>query len=80
MKGAGEGGITAVGGALANAVSNALGIQVTRLPMKPDYLFGSASATPLGKSLVPVESAIGKGIVKSWELSTYMHIGIRMDA
>src|SRR4030095_14399810 len=38
VKGAGEGGITAAGGALANAVSNALGIQVTRLPMKPDYL------------------------------------------
>jgi aerobic carbon-monoxide dehydrogenase large subunit len=38
VKGAGEGGITAAGGALANAVSNALGIEVTRLPLKPDYL------------------------------------------
>jgi aerobic carbon-monoxide dehydrogenase large subunit len=37
-KGAGEGGITAVGAALANAVSNALGVEVTRLPLKPDYL------------------------------------------
>lgn len=38
VKGAGEGGIAAAGGALANAVSNALGVEVTRLPMKPDYL------------------------------------------
>ena len=37
-KGAGEGGITAVGAALANAVSNALGVGVTKLPLKPDYL------------------------------------------
>ena len=37
-KGAGEGGITAVGAALANAVSNALGVEVTKLPLKPDYL------------------------------------------
>jgi carbon-monoxide dehydrogenase large subunit len=38
VKGAGEGGITAAGAALANAVSNALGVEVTRLPLKPDYL------------------------------------------
>lgn len=38
VKGAGEGGIAAVGGALANAVSNALGVEVTKLPMKPEYL------------------------------------------
>ncbi|HET8563499.1 MAG TPA: xanthine dehydrogenase family protein molybdopterin-binding subunit [Candidatus Binatia bacterium] len=38
VKGAGEGGITAAGAALANAVSNALGVEVTKLPMKPDYL------------------------------------------
>ena len=38
VKGAGEGGIAAAGGALANAVSNALGVEVTRLPMKPEYL------------------------------------------
>jgi aerobic carbon-monoxide dehydrogenase large subunit len=37
-KGAGEGGITAAGAALANAVSNALGVKVTRLPLRPDYL------------------------------------------
>ncbi|HEY7163362.1 MAG TPA: xanthine dehydrogenase family protein molybdopterin-binding subunit [Candidatus Binatia bacterium] len=38
VKGAGEGGITAAGAALANAVSNALGVEVTRLPLKPDYV------------------------------------------
>ncbi len=38
VKGAGEGGITAAGAALANAVSDALGVEVTRLPLKPDYL------------------------------------------
>ncbi len=38
VKGGGEGGIAAAGGALANAVSNALGVETTRLPMKPDYL------------------------------------------
>ena len=38
VKGAGEGGITAAGAALANAVSNALGVEVTRLPLKPGYM------------------------------------------
>ncbi len=38
VKGAGEGGIAAAGGALANAVSNALAVEVTRLAMKPEYL------------------------------------------
>jgi hypothetical protein len=38
VKGAGEGGITAAGGALANAVSNALDVEVTKLPLRPDYL------------------------------------------
>ena len=38
VKGAGEGGITAAGAALANAVSNALGVEVTRLPLRPDYV------------------------------------------
>jgi carbon-monoxide dehydrogenase large subunit len=38
VKGAGEGGITAAGAALANAVSDALGIEVTRLPLRPDYI------------------------------------------
>ncbi len=28
----------AVGAALANAISDALGVEVTRLPMKPDYV------------------------------------------
>jgi len=38
VKGAGEGGITAAGAALANAVSNALGVEATALPLKPDYV------------------------------------------
>jgi len=38
VKGGGEGGIAAAGGALANAVSDALGVETTRLPMKPEYL------------------------------------------
>jgi carbon-monoxide dehydrogenase large subunit/6-hydroxypseudooxynicotine dehydrogenase subunit gamma len=38
VKGAGEGGITAAGAALANAVSHALGVEVKKLPLKPDYL------------------------------------------
>ena len=38
VKGAGEGGITAAGAALANAVSNALGVEVTKLPLRPDYI------------------------------------------
>jgi CO/xanthine dehydrogenase Mo-binding subunit len=38
VKGAGEGGITAAGAALANAVSNALGVEIIKLPLRPDYL------------------------------------------
>jgi carbon-monoxide dehydrogenase large subunit len=38
VKGAGEGGITAAGAALANAVSNALGVEVTKLPLRPDHI------------------------------------------
>src|SRR5919109_1116165 len=38
VKGAGEGGITAAGDALANAVSNALGVEVKKLPLRPDYV------------------------------------------
>jgi CO/xanthine dehydrogenase Mo-binding subunit len=38
VKGAGEGGTAAVGAALANAVSDALGVQVTGLPLSPDRL------------------------------------------
>ena len=38
VKGAGEGGITAAGAALANALSDALGVEVTKLPLKPDYV------------------------------------------
>ncbi len=42
VKGAGEGGIVAVGGAIANAVSDALGTEVTRLPLKPEYVLEMA--------------------------------------
>ena len=35
VKGAGEGGTAAVGGAIANAVSDALGVEVTQLPLNP---------------------------------------------
>ena len=42
-KGAGEGGIVAVGGAIANAVSDALGAEVTRLPMTPEYVLDIAN-------------------------------------
>src|SRR5207244_2026987 len=33
-----EGGITAAGAALANAVSNARGVEVTKLPLRPEYI------------------------------------------
>jgi CO/xanthine dehydrogenase Mo-binding subunit len=36
VKGAGEGGTAAVGAAIANAVSDALGVEVNRLPLSPD--------------------------------------------
>ena len=36
VKGSGEGGTAAVGAALANAVSDALGVEVTRLPLTPE--------------------------------------------
>jgi aerobic carbon-monoxide dehydrogenase large subunit len=38
VKGAGEGGTAAVGAALANAVSDALGVEVTQLPMSPNRI------------------------------------------
>ena len=41
VKGAGEGGIVAVGGAVANAVARALaplGVEITALPLSPDNL------------------------------------------
>jgi carbon-monoxide dehydrogenase large subunit/6-hydroxypseudooxynicotine dehydrogenase subunit gamma len=55
VKGAGEGGITAAGAALANAVSNALGVEVTRLPLRPDYLLEliknkAGNSVPVAKS------------------------------
>ncbi len=48
VKGAGEGGITAAGAALANAVSNALGVEITRLPLKPGYLLELMDAVEKG--------------------------------
>jgi CO/xanthine dehydrogenase Mo-binding subunit len=38
VKGAGEGGTAAVGATLANAVSDALGVEVTQLPLSPDRI------------------------------------------
>ncbi|HVC15101.1 MAG TPA: xanthine dehydrogenase family protein molybdopterin-binding subunit [Acidimicrobiales bacterium] len=38
VKGAGEGGTAAVGAALANAVSDALGVEVTALPLSPERI------------------------------------------
>lgn len=38
-KGAGEGGTSGVGAAIANAVSDALDVEVTRLPLSPDHVF-----------------------------------------
>ena len=38
VKGAGEGGTAAVGGAIANAVADALGVDVTRLPLTPQRI------------------------------------------
>jgi len=42
-KGAGEGGVAAVGAAVANAVSDALGVEVTRLPLSPERVLALAT-------------------------------------
>jgi len=44
VKGAGEGGTAAVGGAIANAVADALGVDVTRLPLTPQRIVELARA------------------------------------
>jgi CO/xanthine dehydrogenase Mo-binding subunit len=44
VKGAGEGGTAAVGAALANAVSDALGVEVTRLPLSPQRVVELAAS------------------------------------
>ncbi len=44
VKGAGEGGTAAVGAALANAVSDALGREVTRLPLTPQHILELVSS------------------------------------
>jgi carbon-monoxide dehydrogenase large subunit len=41
FKGVGEGGALAPPGALANAVSNALGIEVNQLPIHPEDVLGT---------------------------------------
>ena len=38
VKGAGEGAILATGAALANAVANAFGVHITRLPLNPNNI------------------------------------------
>jgi carbon-monoxide dehydrogenase large subunit len=43
-KGAGEGGTAAAGAAIANAVSDALGVEVTDLPLTPERVVASAAA------------------------------------
>jgi carbon-monoxide dehydrogenase large subunit/6-hydroxypseudooxynicotine dehydrogenase subunit gamma len=43
-KGAGEGGTAAAGAAIANAVSDALGFEVTELPLTPERVVASAAA------------------------------------
>ena len=42
-KGAGEGGTAAVGAAIANAVADALGVEVTRIPLSPASVIALAS-------------------------------------
>lgn len=44
VKGAGEGGTAAVGATLANAVSDALGIEVTELPLSPNRIIEAIGA------------------------------------
>ena len=46
VKGAGEAGTVGAGAALANAISDALGVEVTRLPLKPEYLLELAGRNP----------------------------------
>ena len=46
IKGAGEGGIAAAGAVIANAVSDALGAEVTALPITPELVVRLARASP----------------------------------
>lgn len=48
-KGAGEGGATASGGCIANAIADALGCDVLRTPMLPGWIVGAAAA-PAGRA------------------------------
>jgi carbon-monoxide dehydrogenase large subunit/6-hydroxypseudooxynicotine dehydrogenase subunit gamma len=47
-KGAGEGGTSAAGGALANAVSDALGTEALTLPLTPEWVSGQARRAAAG--------------------------------
>lgn len=46
VKGAGEGGTAAAGAAIANAVSDALGVEVTRLPVSPERVVELIGGNP----------------------------------
>lgn len=48
-KGAGEGGTTAAGAAIAGAVSDALGVEVTSLPIRPEWVLDANRADSLRK-------------------------------
>ena len=72
VKGAGEGGITAAGAALANAVSNALDVEVTKLPLRPDYLLELVNKrtcrfmiTSMADSLNPLLAAVREAIAEN---------------
>jgi CO/xanthine dehydrogenase Mo-binding subunit len=47
VKGSGEAGTAAAGGALANAISDALGTEATRLPLTPERVLGLATKASL---------------------------------
>ena len=49
-KGAGEGGVAAVGAAVANAVSDALGVEATALPLAPARVVELARRGDFGRS------------------------------
>ncbi|MEL3891986.1 xanthine dehydrogenase family protein molybdopterin-binding subunit [Ferrovibrio sp. MS7] len=63
VKGAGEGAISATGGVLANAVSNALapiGVQIYDLPMSPNNLARLIRDAAAGKDIRPATGAAAK--------------------
>jgi carbon-monoxide dehydrogenase large subunit len=50
VKGVGEGGTLAPPGALANAVSDALGIEVNELPIRPELVLAAVRSAPVGSA------------------------------